>query len=88
MTTSTFDIRAERVDLTLEGLQYYAAKLTELTTSLEQTANGKHPQDVLPLLMQIDEVLDCMKRRTSKHITPERAEAFWGRVAKAKAREM
>lgn len=88
MTTSTFDIHAERVDLTIEGLEHYATKLAELTASLKETAKGAHTQDALPLLVQIDEVLDCMKRRTSKHVTPERAETFWGNVAKSKAREM
>ena len=83
----TFDVQAERVDLTVESLQHYAAKIAELTTSLQETINGAHPQDALPLLIQIDDALDCMKRRTAKHVDAERADEHWRKVASAKSRE-
>lgn len=88
MTTSTFNAQAERVDLTQEGIEYYAAKLVELSDSLKETLQGKHPEDALALLVQIQDTAQAIERRTLKHISPERAEAFWARAAKAKAREM
>ena len=83
-----FDVKNERVDLTLENLEFYSEKLSEFNASLKETLTGKHPQDALALLIQIDDTLDTMKRWTAKHVTEGRSEKFWSSVAKSKANQM
>ena len=83
-----FCAKNENVSLTVENLDFYANKIIELNKSLKETMAGKHPQDALPLLVQIADTLDTMKRWTSKHVTEDRAEKHWSAVVKVKQREM
>ena len=83
-----FCAKSENVSLTVENLDFYANKIIELNESLKKTIAGKHPQDALSLLIQIDDALDTMKRWTGKHATEDRTEKHWGSVAKIKQREM
>lgn len=88
MEKMKFCPKNENVQLTVENLEFYTNKLAELNNSLQETIAGEHPQDALPLLIQIDDVLDTMKRWTGKHVTEGRAEKHWGAVARVKQREM
>ena len=81
-------LKQERIDLTVENIEYYSNKLKELSDSLMETLEGKHPQDVLPLLIKIDDVLDTTKNWTSKHTTSERIEKHYAKVARTRAKEM
>jgi len=88
MEKMKFCAKNENVSLTVENLDFYANKITELNKSLQETLAGRNKVDALPLLIQIDEVLDTMKRWTGKHVTEDRAEKHWGAVAKVKQHEM
>ena len=88
MKVTIEQLQQERIDLTVENIEYYSNKLKELSDSLSETLRGKHPQDALPLIVKIDDVLDTMKNWTSKHVSKEREENFWNAVAKIKQREM
>ena len=88
MKVTIEQLQQERIDLTVENIKYYSNKLKELSDSLSETLEGEHPQDALPLLINIDDVLDTMKNWTSKHVSKERKENFWNAVAKTKQREM
>ena len=88
MEKMKFCAKNENVSLTVENLDFYANKIIELNKSLKETIGGKHPQDALPLLVQIDDAIDTMKRWTGKHVTADRAEKHWNAIAKVKQREM
>ena len=81
-------LKTERVDLTQEGIEYLTNKLSELSDSLKETLQGKHPEDALSLLMQIQDIAQAIERRTLKHITPERHNAYWSKLASVRSREM
>ena len=81
-------LKQERIDLTVENIEYYSNKLKELSDSLRETLASKHPEDALPLLVQIDDVLGTMKNWTSKHTTSERIEKHYAKVARTRAKEM
>ena len=81
-------LKNERVDLTQEGIEYLTNKLSELSDSLKETLQGKHPEDALSLLVQIQDTAQAIERRTLKHVTPEREENHWARLASVRSREM
>ena len=81
-------LQQERIDLTVENIEYYSNKLKELSDSLSETLAGKYPEDGLALLVQIDDVLDTMKNWTSKHVSKESIEKHYAKVARTRAKEM
>ena len=81
-------LQQERIDLTVDNIEYYSNKLKELSDSLSETLEGKHPQDVLPLLIKINNILSSMQNWTSKHVSKEREERHYAKVARTRAKEM